>query len=172
MKSLQINSKEVKKRINSAFANIQLPSDEYLLHPACQDESEIEDFKGRHWQKWQDIPQEIIDYNYSSLSFLSPSALRFFLPAYMIYGLDNPNSNVLEFTVYKLIAPNDFNDLELRQIFFDWVSQLSSEQKTAITLFLKYIKQQYEQEEQYISNDANEALQNYWENCHFYDSLP
>jgi hypothetical protein len=169
MNDRTINIKEVKQAINSAFANVQLPGDKYLLNCASEDESEVENFKGKNWQKWQDIPQEVIDYNYDSLPFLSPLALRFFLPAYMTYGLNNLDSNVLEFTIYKLISPNDSKGLELRELFFFWVSQLTEEQKMAITLFLKYVKVQYEQR-QFFPNDADEALQSYWEHCHVYDT--
>lgn len=165
MNDRSINLEEVKKNIEFAFANVQFPGDEYLLDSTCQDESEIEDFKGRNWQRWQDIPPEIIDYNYSSLPFLTPIALLFFLPAYMIYGLENFDSNVLEFTVYKLIPPVNVNgqELKLKELFLSWVIQLTSDQQRAITLFLEYVKEQYEQLH-CTSNDANEALQSYWNN--------
>jgi hypothetical protein len=171
MNNSTINVKEVKQGINSAFANVQFPGDEYLLNCASKDESEVKIFKGKNWQKWQDIPQKVIDYNYDSLPFLSPLALHFFLPAYMTYGLNNLSSNVLEFTIYKLIPPNNPNDLELRELFFFWVAKLTDEQKAAITLFLKYVKEQYEQL-QSLSNDADEALQSYWEHYYVYDKAP
>jgi GH15 family glucan-1,4-alpha-glucosidase len=156
-----ISIEEVKTKITSAFSNVQFPGDQFLLRLDSQDESEIEDFIDKNWRRWQNIPQEIIDYNNSSLCFLSPLALRFFLPAYLMYGLDYPDSNTLVFTIYKLIPPDD---PKLREFFSSWVNQLTEEEKAAIALFLRYIKEQYDQM-QFTPNDAEEALQGYWNNC-------
>ncbi|MFM5995246.1 MAG: DUF6714 family protein [Dolichospermum sp.] len=160
MNHLSIKIENLKEKIESAFSKVPLPHDEYLLSPACQDESDIEDFKGKNWKRWQDIPEQVIDCNYSSLPFLSPSALCFFLPAYLMYGLNHMNSSVLEFTIYKLIAPNNSKDKELSELFISWTTQLTFDQKIAVTLFLTYIKENFE----YLSNDANEALESYWNN--------
>jgi len=78
MDQISISIEEVKTKIKLAFINVQFPGDENLLRSDSQDESEIEDFVNKDWQKWQDIPLEIIDYNNSSLCFFSPLALRFF----------------------------------------------------------------------------------------------
>jgi|NOAtaT_7_FD_contig_91_75704_length_1265_multi_4_in_0_out_0_2 hypothetical protein len=159
MDQISISIEEVKTKIKLAFINVQFPGDENLLRSDSQDESEIEDFVNKDWQKWQDIPLEIIDYNNSSLCFFSPLALRFFLPAYLTYGLDHFESNTLVFTIYKLIKPDE---LKLKEFFFSWVNQLSFDQRFAITLFLKYIKEQYDQI-QCLPNEAEEALQSYWD---------
>ena len=155
------SKKKVREIIEIAFANIQFPGDENLLHPACQDSTEIESLKGHNWRYWQDIPGNVIDYHYDSLPFLSPEAFQFFLPAYMTYGLENINSNVLIFTIYSLIAPSNSNDPEMMELFLSWVTQLTPEQKDSIFFFLNYIQQESSQVEDGL-NDAGQALEGYW----------
>jgi len=93
------------------------------------------------------------------LCFLSPEAYPFFLPAYMIYGLeDPPDSNVLMFTVLDLIAPAP-SDPGLKEYFLSQIAKLTREQKKAITSFLEYVKEQHED---YLLDEADEALQSYW----------
>ena len=106
MSNVKATIEDVKKEIEDAFENVKYPGDEHLLHPRSYDSSEVEDFQGKHWKSWKELPREIINSNHSTLCFLSPEAYPFFLPAYMIYGLeDPPDSNVLMFTVYNLTAP-------------------------------------------------------------------
>jgi hypothetical protein len=159
MDKILISIEEVKTKIKSAFINVQFPGDEYLLHPDSQDESEIEEFTGKNWAKWQDIPPETIDYNNGGLCFLSPLAVRFFLPAYLMYSLDHFESNTLLFTIYSLIKSDE---PRLEKFFLSRINELSLEQRSAITLFLKYIKEQYDQM-QCFPNEAEEALQSYWD---------
>ncbi len=153
-----VKATEVKKEIEDAFKNVKYPGDEHLLHPQSYEESEVEDFKGKHWKSWKDLSREIINSNYSTLSFLSPEAYPFFLPAYMIHGLENPDSNVLMFTVYNLTASAP-SEPRLREYFLSRVAKFTSEQKKAITSFLKCVEEQYEE---YSLGDADEALQSYW----------
>ena len=161
--NFSINSKKVRNIIETAFANVQFPGEDYLLHATCQDSMEIDGLKGHSWEYWQDIPNDIIDYHYDSLPFLSPEAFQFFLPAYMIYGLNHKNSNVLTFTIYSLTAPDNPNYPEMMELFLSWIYQLTPEQKNAIVLFLKYNQQEYEQAKEQF-NDAAQALKSYWIN--------
>lgn len=92
-------------------------------------------------QNWQDIPDRVIDTLYDVLSFLDEKGYRFYLPAYMIWTIENykkSDSSSSEYTLYSLI-PSDFN-LSRRQ-FFTW------EQSQAICQFVSFmaIYDDYEQ---------------------------
>ncbi len=76
----------------------------------------------------------------------------------MIYGLEDPDSNVLMYTVFNLTASYP-SDPELEEHFLLQIAKLTSEQKKAITSFLECVKEQYKK---YVLNDADEALQSYW----------
>ena len=62
----------------------------------------------------------------------------------------------MPFTIYSLIRGDESYQ---KEFFFSWVNQLTFEQKNAIILFLKYVKQM----KLLTSNDAEEALQSYWD---------
>ncbi|MBW4497541.1 MAG: hypothetical protein KME26_31645 [Oscillatoria princeps RMCB-10] len=159
MSEFQVSAELVKQKIKEAFYGVEFPGDEHLLNPKSFDDSEIEDFKGKGWKLWENIPGEIIKYNYCSLPFFSPEAFLFVLPAYMIYALDNPQSNVSDFTVYSLTDTSDKS--EIREIFASRVSLFTEIQKEAIALFLEYEADQYDYR-RYPSNPASKALQSYW----------
>jgi hypothetical protein len=144
-----VNPEAVKAIIETAFAGVKFPSDENLLRPNSYDESEVRDFVGKNWQRWQDIPKEVIEHNYSSLPFFSTLALIFLLPAYMSLGLEELGSNTATFTVYRL------RPLEDREYFLSWTALLTSEQTKSINLFLHCAQE-------YGLDGATEALQNYW----------
>jgi hypothetical protein len=158
-----IDVDSVRERIESAFADVRFPKDKLLLHPRSQDEYEIRDFKGKNWQKWQDVPKEIIDYNHCSLPFFSSSALIFLLPAYMMVSLDDLTTNTFLFTLFALMPNQNSGEPNPTKYFLDWADRLTPEQKAAITLFLEYVEQE-EEEPDSESNFALQALQSYWKN--------
>lgn len=160
MEQNTINIEHLKNQINCAFDNVKFPGDDNLLHPSCFDESEIQDFLNRNWSNWHEIEEEIIPHNYSSLVFLTPKAFCFFLPAYMLYGLNHPLSNVLEFTVYSLILRHDPQDPMILELCLSWFNNLNEAQKDTVTLFLKYIKKT---PSYFLVDSATEALNSYWD---------
>ncbi len=161
MSDFKASAELVKQKIKEAFAGVQFPGDEHLLNPKSFDDSEIEDFKGKGWKLWENIPGEIINYNYCSLPFFSPEAFLFVLPAYMIYALDNFESNVSDFTVYSLTDTSDYTESEIDEIFASRESLFTEHQKEAIALFLEHEAEQYDSRG-YPSNPAYKALQSYW----------
>ncbi len=161
MSNVKATIEEVKKEIEDAFENVKYPGDEHLLHPQSYEESEVEDFQGKHWKSWKELPKETIDYNRSTLCFLSPEAYPFFLPAYMIHGLENPDSDMLTSTVYNLTVP-DPSDPGQREYVLSQMSKFTSEQKKAITSFLECVKEQDDEYDEYDREDADKALQSYW----------
>ena len=95
--------------IKGAFTDVPHPGDDLMLHPQCMDDNDVEEFYGGI--HWHDVPGEIIERNNASLCFFSPEAYRFYLPAYLIWVLNNfatSNSFTLDSTIYSLapeVAP-------------------------------------------------------------------
>lgn len=84
----------------------------YYTEDECQEDEEDclqiwETFSGKEWRT---ITPEILEENYDKLPFFSPEAYHCFLPAYLIYSLDNFRDNanldrslVWEFRGYNFI---------------------------------------------------------------------
>lgn len=158
MDTLQLNFQLINNKIEEAFSHIFCPQEKELLHPSYHSSHfwEIEDFQGKNWESWQDIPYEILENNYSGLSFFSPEAFSFFLPAYLTQALAHPSGNLLIFTIYNLTKRDD---PEINFIFLSQVSQLTKQQKQAVIYFLEFVR---DTPEYFAFKEANEALQSYW----------
>ena len=145
--------------VNNAFKDVKCPGDDNVLSPDCMDTTDIEDFiRDSIWKTdWRQIPAEVIDYNYESLSFFSPDAYRFYLPAYLVRSLDTfitADINVLDFTVYDLV-PNKtlLKRFNLRK------QALSNQQKLVIVELLEFVKKW---SDKHLSSFADEGIQGYW----------
>jgi len=104
------------KRINAlkadiikAFDGTIYPGDDKLLHPSGQDDSDIVCFYGR--TNWQNVHNRVIEHENAALSGFSPEAFHFFLPRFLIYALENYNSEepVLDNLIYAL-SPEYYGD--------------------------------------------------------------
>jgi hypothetical protein len=160
MNNLELNKETIKTKIREAFASIPHPREKMISSESLSSELEIKCFLSKKWTRWEDIPGKIIDYKYDSLPAFSGEGLQFVLPAYMIYALDDTQSNVGDFVIYNLTAPTRLNNPDRRERFTSRFSQFTDKQKEAIVLFLKY---QEREKQSYPNNDATEALQSYWE---------
>jgi hypothetical protein len=77
----------VREQIVEAFAATPRPCDDAIAVESYDDEGTAEYFHGR---AWQGHPAERLRYFSSSMSFFTPEAFRYFLPAYMLAELDDP----------------------------------------------------------------------------------
>lgn len=94
--------------IRDVFAEVPRPEDDQLLHPSCMDDGDIEWLYGRG--AWAELVDEGVEPDYASLAFLSPEGFRHFLPLYMIWSLNHPDSLVADSTVYALTPiPGDLH---------------------------------------------------------------
>ncbi|HTX20740.1 MAG TPA: DUF6714 family protein [Candidatus Aquilonibacter sp.] len=122
----------VQESIDSAFEKVPYPGDDCIALHECPECREIrEDFRGKPSQLLAD---DILERRCQSLPLLSPSAFRYFVPAYMHYSLAHPDSEVAFFTFQGLgIAGFDAFDLERFRLF-------SRQQKEAVITFLEFFK--------------------------------
>ena len=89
--------------INSAFAGLEMPTDDKLLHLDCSDDVDILDFYGG--LRREDMTDEMIVYNYAALTSFSPQAFQYYLPAFMIWTWENRDS--VEYATESLLLALD-----------------------------------------------------------------
>ncbi len=83
------NADALKQCIEDAFGNTVYPGDAHIAtNPEHCDECSETDafFRGRHWQELSGPDQEL-QTGWGGLSFLSPPAWRYFMPAYLLAGI-------------------------------------------------------------------------------------
>ena len=134
-----MNNQEHKKlilEIRRAFKNVAFPGDK---SNKVGNWWEISRLLGK---KWQDVSVEDVNIN-SGLHFLTAKGLRYYLPAYLIAILTNPeqvNGNVRE-SVLDVLSPSETtNNKRLETLI---ATNFSSAQKQVIYEFLKVFDQLY-----------------------------
>ena len=153
----------LKLAIDIVFDNVQYPGyGEFDCdHCACTcvgTDPEISAF--REFTDWRSIPDSIIEFNNSALSFFSARGYQFYLPRFLIYVLEHYDSAeiVIDSTLYSLDPLG--SDLEDRDSYLTKYDRLSLEQKTVIFEFLQFIRR-YLVDEFFDEATVESALE-YW----------
>lgn len=113
---------ELKQKIIRAFDNVSYPKESFV---ALYDHDEQRGIREAFANKdWQTIEPKILEEFYDTVPLFSPEAFRYFLPAYLIYSLDNfsaDDKTTAEFTIYALSpTKNDLREsLEYWQVRFE-----------------------------------------------------
>jgi len=70
--------------IEAGFAETRSPGPEFLQgsREGCEPGDAVDPF--RAYADWREVPADVLDANYTALSFFSEAGFRFFLPAYLI----------------------------------------------------------------------------------------
>ncbi len=99
----------------------------------------FEAFKGKHWRE---VSLETLISNRDHLSFFTPEAFRFYLPAFLIALLTHPNPldlDVLNENTVSNLSPNyDWGIDQFKEIFEPRVAVLDAAQKKAIKWFIEW----------------------------------
>jgi hypothetical protein len=80
------NIEELRKQIEAAFGQARYPGDDHLVddnsgYPGAESTDIAAAFRGKHWK---DLPLETLRYFSAALSFFTPEAYHFYLPAFLI----------------------------------------------------------------------------------------
>jgi hypothetical protein len=139
--------------IEEAFSNADPPdSDNVIEHdcPECRAVRRV----FRH-QPWRKLKPEKIEWGHDKMSLFTPHAFQYFLPAFMLYALDEPSSIVCELLVNSLIVPKETEDWRKRLDEFTW------SQKAACRIFLRWVQRQpgFASE----SDDIEKAIAERWQ---------
>jgi hypothetical protein len=105
---------------------------------------------------WRDVPDGAIQECPEALSFLDPVSWRFYLPAYIRYGLRHPDGGAVDTAIYSL----DPAGIRQRSAWTEErFATLSASQVRAVCLFLRFASQHGELCDHSV---ATEALNDYW----------
>ncbi len=141
--------------IQSAFEGAKMPSDEELLHPDGMDEVDVLEFYGG--VHWRDMTDDNVVYSYAAPTAFSPIAFRYYLPAYLIWTLNNADSKEYAGeSILLALDPGTEKELlhDFRKSKFDL---LTREQVKAVKAFLWYLEDHSD-----LGPLAQTALVNYW----------
>ncbi len=148
--------------IARAFEGVPYPGDDAVLAADCIDEMDVEHFYGRSWETgWNALSAELIERHYDSLSFLSPSAYQFFLPAYLTYAVsafDDETSLVLYWLLFDL-DPESL-PTELRNRSYVQKEALTGQQRQVVAEFLTFVARRTAHDE--LRTRAQRALERCW----------
>lgn len=100
----------LKQRVVRAFADVPYPKGPIAPHECDECHGVEKDFMN---QDWKTIDPSIVEENFGKLPLFSPEAFHFFLPAYLVYALENPaheRGEVAEFTTYALTPGKEIKE--------------------------------------------------------------
>ena len=107
--------------------------------------------------RWQDIPDERVDEFHYALTYMDPEGLRFHLPRFMVFALENPglDSPAVDAAVYAC----DFGE-EMKQEVLAQFNAMSRNQMRTIAHFLVHVAEA--KDEDYDVMIAAIALESFW----------
>jgi hypothetical protein len=95
--------------IEAAFAGLEPPGDDNLLHPQCMDDVDIVDFHGE--PTWDDLSDEAMIRSWAAHYFFSARAFQYYMPAFMIWSL--LHCDTIDYTpesTIRALDPGDVGD--------------------------------------------------------------
>jgi hypothetical protein len=124
--------------IERAFSNVPKPANARLITPhACPECDDIaEDFLP---YTFGSVPSEVLESHFSDLPLLGSAGLHHYLPAFLLYALGHPESNVLEFTVIHL-TPSTKSIAAAEEYFDSRFGVFDQAQRAAIGAFFSEVR--------------------------------
>ena len=143
------------KAIQNAFDGVQLGNGISLREARLHDDSETDPKKFEQARalddetRWFELTKAEIEEFGDTLPFMDAEGYKFYLPAFMIYALQNPKSESVaaDWTIYSL----ESDRLQRFHVF-------NEKQKRVIRLFLEYCAND---DYHYDAEEADKALR-YW----------
>jgi len=161
-----MNIETLLSEIESAFFEVGLEDGVGLYQAEAIDnyrpEQEIEIAKSKDrgaFRSWKAIPSDLLEKHYSALCFVDSKGLRFLLPAYMTYTLQNyshSSSASIDAASFALGSSPAFVDADVDSVF-------TKRQYKVIARFLKYLVVSIGDEHVDVSQ-ASDAYRKIWEN--------
>ncbi len=143
------------EEITAAFAGLEPPADDKLLHPECMDDVDVLDFYGG--LRREDMSDEKIVYNYAALTPFSAAAFQYYLPVYLIWTLQNLDS-VEYATESALLALDPGTEREMLHDFRKSKFALFTKPQVAAVKRLLWRVAEHPD----LGEFADNALVNYW----------
>jgi hypothetical protein len=150
--------KSLIEEIKLEFDGLEVPGDDELLHRDCLDDVDILEFYGGI--AWRDMSHENIVYNYAAPTAFSPKAFQYYLPAFLIWTLNNADSQEIAGESILLALDPGTDKEHLHEFRKSKFSQLTSKQIGVIKKFLWHLELH-----PMLGEFAERALVNYWIDC-------
>ena len=110
---------------------MEYPGDGRISVSPSRDEGTFNLFRGTHWREHSLIS---LEHHAESLLFFTPEAFAFFLSAFMLSSLDQPDSGLADDLSYRLTPPK--NDPR-RPSYWEWWSELTPGQRMCVVAFVE-----------------------------------
>lgn len=137
----------LKDKIIKAFSNVSYPKD-FITNHECDECFAVR--KAFLNKSWKEITPSVLEENYDKLPLFSPEAFHCFLPAYLVYSLENfVYEGVCEFTLYTL-TPN--REIKINPIW--WQERFKEFNLTEFNLIYEFLDLA-EQHEEFIYHKTN-----------------
>ena len=149
--TLPSNTTQLRTRIESAFRDVPYPGDNHITWMPISDsvvhgelKAVYKFFRGKHWREVS-FSELMHDYEYDEkacLAFMHPMAFRFFLPAFLLFCLDQTSakdeSRAIAEMLVTMLTPPPKGDVDAYHSFEDRIKVLNVEEKDAVSGFLDY----------------------------------
>ncbi len=150
----------LKREIFKVFGEVEQPAEDNMISHECEECDAVKnDFAGVNWK---DAGGELLERNHDKIPLFSPAAFNYFLPAFLMYVVDNfdSHSTVGEFTIYALAPGKRWNQDDMETYWSERFGLFSDEQMNVIYSFLKLAKENpiYESEFNSVGKKIFERL--------------
>ena len=155
---------EIVKLIEDAFKNVVLGDGIGIYEAEAIDNyaSENKTIKARakdreEWKRWTEIPKEVLEVSGSALCFMDLEGMRFLIPAYMKFAVENYETSAsisIDSPIYALLSNPVFVAPNVNEYF-------TKEQYTVFAKFLKFMVLDVG-EDHVDSFCASQAYEKFW----------
>jgi len=134
-----MRSEEVAELIESAFSRERYPGDSHLTQGPSMEAAELREFlRGK---RWRDLQLEELVRNRESIFFMTPEALRYYIPAFLIASVRHyADSDQIPSTLLFLLDQLAMNNSDYQSRFRERFESFSDSERAAIRAFLEYIR--------------------------------
>ena len=135
----KMRADEVVQQIERAFNGERYPGDNRLTQGSSMEAAEIRDFlRSRHWQ---DLRLDELVHSHASLFFMTPEAVRYFLPAFLIASVQHyDDSDQIPSTLLFFLNPYAMSDSAYQSRFRERFESFNNSERAAIRAFLEYLR--------------------------------
>jgi hypothetical protein len=140
-----MRAEEVAEQIRRAFSAAPYPGDNRLTQGSSLEATQVSNFlKGR---RWQDLGVEELALNHESLFFMTPEAIRYYIPAFLIASVRHyDDSDKIPGTLLFFLNPCAMTDSEYASRFRERFDVFDHSERGAITAFLEFLRDMHSED--------------------------
>jgi len=155
MTGQQPTTEKLAAQIREAFDGLAVPAENELLHPDCMDDVDIQEFYGG--VRWQEMTDAMVVNGYAAPTAFSAKAFQYYLPAFLLWTLRNPDSTDYAGEAILLALDPGTPKEMLHDFRMSKFALLTERQPEAVRAFLTHVAAHPD-----LGEFAQAALENYW----------